>query len=351
MRYATCCSRAAFIFSLFVFPLLLSAKTYLHKSSVVGTDYYIVFPVAAYGDKNVEALVNSPVPQQIIATKPGGSRKDTFAVTSPRSVQVIDTIFHIEDKSEVIDYQGATRIQAASPISVIGQYGTTGISGTYNALPVTAWGTEYRVLDEPEGMNSGYPFYPSIFSVPQITIIASQPGTTIEITLPPGERTAQDRTGTFSVTLNNAGDVYYFTDGADPNATSRVENACVADFTGTHIVSQDPTKPIGVIVSQSHTSEPCGDNECGDFGMEWLPPVSNWDTAYVITPSVPHGGTNPGQSEILRVTFANDNTTLYKEDINGRVSQGTFSAGYSLYIGNPIQVPYVLAADQPFLVC
>ncbi|HET7153087.1 MAG TPA: IgGFc-binding protein, partial [Candidatus Kapabacteria bacterium] len=329
----------------------LFAKTYIHKPSAVGNDYYIVFPKAAYGNQNVEALVNSAATQNIIVTKPGGSQKDTFALSAPNTVQVINSMFHVEDKSEVLDTHGAARIQSSSPISVIGQFGTTGISGTYNALPVTAWGTEYYVLNEPEGENSGYTgYYPRVFSIPQVTIIASQNGTKIDITLPSQVHTAQNKSGTFTITLN-AGDVYYFTDAADPNAVNHTEQACVADFTGARIVSEDPLKPIGVIVSQSHTSEPCGDNECGDFGMEWLPPISAWDTAYIITTSVPHGGNNPGQGELLRVTFAYDNTTLYKEDANGRTSMGTYNAGEPLFIGNPIIEPYVLSADRPFLTC
>ncbi|HET7153340.1 MAG TPA: IgGFc-binding protein, partial [Candidatus Kapabacteria bacterium] len=185
-------------------------------------------------------------------------------------------------------------------------------------------------------------------------IIASQPNTTVKITLPSSTRTALNKTGTFSVTFNNAGDVYYFTDGADPNAIDRVESTCLSpagDFTGTHIVSDDPKKPIGVIVSQSHTSEPCGDNECGDFGMEWLPPVCNWDTAYVIAPSISHGGANPGQGEVLRVTFAYNNTVLYKTDANGTIAQGTYDAGTPLFFNDNIKTPYVLSASQPFLVC
>ncbi|HZV11746.1 MAG TPA: IgGFc-binding protein, partial [Candidatus Kapabacteria bacterium] len=331
---------------------LTYAKVIPKKPISTGKDYYIVFPKAAYGNQNVEAIINSPVKQRIHIMAAGNNGNGGYKNIPINKYQDIETgIFHIESTSEVTDIKGAARITTASPVSVIGQFGTSGTSGTYNALPITAWGTQYIVLDEPEGTNSGYPFYPGVFSCPQITIIASQPATTVEITLPQGERTAHGRTGSFSVTLNNAGDVYYFTNGADPAAVNRIENTCVSDFTGTQIQSTDPKKPIGVIVSQSHTSEPCGDNECGDFGMEWLPPICNWDTAYVITPSVPHGGNNPGQGEILRATFAYDNTTLYKEDINGRESQGSFPQGYSLYIGNPIQVPYVLAADQPFLVC
>src|SRR5579883_2555866 len=331
---------------------LTYAKVIPKKPISTGKDYYIVFPKAAYGNQNVEAIINSPVKQRIHIMAAGNNGNGGYKNIPINKYQDIETgIFHIESTSEVTDIKGAARITTASPVSVIGQFGTSGTSGTYNALPITAWGTQYIVLDEPEGTNSGYPFYPGVFSCPQITIIASQPATTVEITLPQGERTAHGRTGSFSVTLNNAGDVYYFTNGADPAAVNRIENACVADFTGTHIVSQDPTKPIGVIVSQSHTSEPCGDNECGDFGMEWLPPICNWDTAYVITPSVPHGGNNPGQGEILRATFAYDSTTLYKTDSNGTVALGTFDHGYPLYIGNAITVPYVLSANHPFLVC
>src|SRR5258706_3221273 len=106
-----------------------------------------------------------------------------------------------------------------------------------------------------------------------ITIIAAYDNT--EITITPTETTAKGKLAQVPFTISmNASDVFNVTTEGDPLATTHVERECIADFTGTHIVS---TKPVGVIVAQSHTSWPCGDNECGDYCAEWLPPVSNWD--------------------------------------------------------------------------
>ncbi|HZV13573.1 MAG TPA: hypothetical protein VFA55_10190, partial [Candidatus Kapabacteria bacterium] len=330
------------------FAQVASGKTFIHKPTATGKDFYIVFPKAAYGDASVKAIINSPVKQRIhiVGAGSAGPGTDTL-IQVPGSQFIYENIFHIESTSEITDIKGAARITTASPVSVIGQYGAGGISGTYNAMPVSSWGTEYYVLDEPEGINSGYAYYPGIYSVPQVTIIASQPNTTITITLT--TRTAMGRDSTFSITLNNAGDVYSFTDGADPNAVNRIENPGKADFSGTHIISTDPGKLIGIIVSQSFTSDPRIDNDCGNFGMQWLPPVANWDTGYIITQTPAHDTTRYYGGELLRMIFSQNNTELYRKNSTGDTMLGTFNAG-DVYVDTvPIKNGFLLHASNPFL--
>ncbi|MGH7954365.1 MAG: hypothetical protein ACREOZ_00230, partial [Gloeomargaritales cyanobacterium] len=136
----------------------------------MGKDFYIVFPHAAYGNQNVLALVNSKEKQKLKLTAPGSGATGFYPINLPDAITNISGIFHIESKSEIVDKKGAARIQSTYPVSIVGQFGEGGISGTYTALPVSAWGTEYYVLDEPEGTNSGYSsYYPGVYSVPQIT--------------------------------------------------------------------------------------------------------------------------------------------------------------------------------------
>ncbi|HZV12921.1 MAG TPA: hypothetical protein VFA55_06865, partial [Candidatus Kapabacteria bacterium] len=75
---------------------LLSAKTYIHKPSAVGTDFYIAFPKAAYGNQNVEAIVNSPVRQRIHITAAGFNGGGGYKSIPINKYQDIEQgIFHI----------------------------------------------------------------------------------------------------------------------------------------------------------------------------------------------------------------------------------------------------------------
>ena len=323
-----------------------SAKTYMHKATAMGKDYYIVFPKNAYGNQNTAALINSPVKQYITITLPGtGSKYQKLLGPGTSKVhQAFTSIFHTERQSEVTDARGAARFQGSTPFNVVAQYGLTPhISSTYTALPVTSWGTEYWVLDYPEGQNQGYSFYPQVYSVPNFTIIAADSQT--QVTIVPSVETSHGHlAGTpFSVALN-AGDVYYVNDCDDPSATtSGCNGACTADFSGTHIYSN---KPVGVIVGISWANVGCGDNECGDAGQEWLPPVSNWDSEYVVTPSTP----DSSAGVVVHVLIGADSTMLTINDlVNGMKTVGPFKAGALYSYASTITLPIVISATGPIL--
>ncbi|HET7152262.1 MAG TPA: IgGFc-binding protein, partial [Candidatus Kapabacteria bacterium] len=311
-------------------------------------DFYIVFPRSAYGDSRVYTLINSPVKQTAVITRPDGFI-DTLKMQFNDYIGIYASpVFHIEDSSEVVDKHGATRIQTTTPVSVLGQYGTTGISGTYNAMPVSTWGTEYYVIDEVEGENPPILTNTSIFSVPQITIIAAQDSTTVKIT--PTAATAKGNQPGIPFTVKmNAGDVYYISDAADPQATPPSYDPGTADFSGTHIVSINPKKPIGVIVSQSYTADPYTSTECGNFGMQWLPPFQNWDSTYIITPTPNHDTTHYYDGELLRMVFEYDGTTVHRTSAGSDSILGTFFKGDVYTYKVPMQAPFVLSANLPFL--
>jgi len=337
----TCCTTAAF------------SSVFMHKPVSMGKDYYIVFPRNGdyYEDTTTAALINSPVKQTLTITLPGAAHKQItrqLVSSATRLHTQIPLIFHIESASETVDQGGATRIQGTAPFDVIGQYGLSpDISSTYTAIPVTGWGTEYWVLDEEEGINQGYAQYPMVYSVPNITIIASQNNTSV--TIVPTTKTAKAKAPNvaFKVTLN-AGDVYYISDAADPSSSDPIsdEDPCEADFTGTHITS---SSPIGVIVGQSWSTVPCGQgggNMCGDASQEWLPPVCNWDSVYVVTPAAP--GENNG--EIMKILSGANGTSLTIWDpVSGPLQQGTLNAGDYWPYNTPITTALLISANGPIL--
>ena len=203
----------------------------MHKTVSMGKDYYIAFPKNAYGDQRTAVLINSPVKQQLTITRPGTGTQYALSI-QPGIANIherIDSIFHIDSVSEEIDLMGAVHIQGIATFDVIGQYGIAPhISSTYTAIPVSGWGTDYYVLDEEEGVNEvEYADYPQVYSVPDMTIIASQNNTVDTIT--PTTMTEKERPAgvAFKVKLN-AGDTYYVSDAADPQiqtASSRQTHA------------------------------------------------------------------------------------------------------------------------------
>ena len=126
-------------------------------------------------------------------------------------------------------------------------------------------------------------------------------------------------------TVHIAGDVYMLTTAAFPSATQRVEHPCTADLTGTAIRADHP---VGVMVSQTHSSLPCGDNECGDYCVEFIPPCASWDSLYIIAPSVKRMSTT--RTEEVKIAFCVDGTNLYANDGTGRKLLGVYNAGETM---------------------
>lgn len=315
-----------------------NAKSTLHKPWGMGKDYWLAFPKPGWGTITPSALISSPK-QRLSITVPG-SKKGALQVNASDVVQYLTGAFHVEVIPGQVDHGGATHIQGDREFSVVGQMGAYATKGSFLALPVTSWGTEYYVLGTAEGYNNGQVDF---YSVPGITIIAQRNGTTITIT--PSTNTAGGHLAhvPFTVTLD-AGDVYYLTSAADPNNTADiVVNMCDADLSGSHIES---AFPVGVLTSNSFGSWPCGAQQCGDYGIEWLPPVSQWDTEYIVAQSVhrPDGE----QGDVVRMMFSEDNTKVYVDDGSGPQLYGSFGAGQSAdYIRSFTGMR--LTANHPFL--
>jgi len=345
----------AFVAIVFFYGVCGYGTVITRKPVSMGKDYYVVFPRGGdlVGNQNsaTAALINSPVKQYITITLPGPAHQKYSKLLGPLNSKIHEefgSIMHVESNSEIVDPGGAARFQGTTPFDVIGQYGLSPhIASTYTAIPVTGWGTEYWVVDEEEGINQGYGYYPNVYSVPDFTIIGSVNNTSV--TIVPTAKTAKGRAPNvaFKITLN-AGDVYYVSDAADPSGSNAVadEDPCEADFTGTHIIS---SQPVGVIVAQSWSTVPCGQgggNECGDGAQEWLPPVCNWDSVYVISPAAP--GENSG--EIMKIGCGADGTSLTIWDpVAGPLQQGTLNAGDYWPYNTPITSALLITANGPIL--
>lgn len=335
--------RFVFLWAVVGIAAVALCKSTPRKPWGFGKDYYVVFPICGTYPQPGGAIITSPSRQHVTATSSSGAVAQ-LSFTTPHTSQILTGVVHVESIPDKIDPRGATHIQSEEPISVIGQLGTTASKGTYTALPVTDWGTEYYVLGVAEGINYGNAFFPTFYSVAGITIIGQHEGTSVSIT--PTSNTAEGHVAgvPYSITLN-AGDVYYITTAADPKGSVSFQafGACEADFTGSHILS---SSPVGVLTSLSYGSLPCGDQYCGDYGVEWLPPINQWDTSYVLAPSVPRYDNAPGDQ--VRIIFSQENTTLSVDEGNGPQVVGAFGAGQSFDYIRPFSGIH-MTANHPFL--
>ena len=320
------------------------AQSRLHRSDVTGTDFYMVFPRMAWGSQVVGALINSHIPQTVTLHIPRDTAHHLF-ITKPDTTVFTGGPFSIEYVPEIVRHNKVVHITTEYPVTMHGQYGKNAIGGTFTALPTSSWGKEYYVVNVPEGHNQEYGLYPTVYSVPTVTIIANKHET--GVTIWPSTQTAKGREkGTPYTIAMDSGDVYTLSTAGDPMALPRNESVCDADLSGTHIFA---TKTIGVIVAQSHSAWPCGDNECGDYGVEWLAPMCSWDTLYAIPPSVPR---MYDIGEEVRCVFGTDSTKLWRVNAKGQDEIiGMYMAGQFEDLSDIIgaHAPYVIHANHPFL--
>jgi hypothetical protein len=324
------------------------AEVHTHRSSVLGKHFMIAFPKSPWGSQNIGVVLQSTAAQTLTVTPPQGPKKESIILPRMDTTLFYVGPFSVEGTDQLVRKHKGTRIEAQHPIKMIGQYGYPATSGTFDVLPVESWGTEYFVACAPEGTNGDYASYPSVYSIPEVLIIAYYPNTSVSIFPTTATAKGNQPGNRLSISLDSA-DTYLLTTAGSPTSTVPSESVCEGDFSGTMITS---SRPVGVIVAQTHTSYPCGNNECGDYGVEWLPPTVNLDTMYVITPSVRRAGDITGEG--VRIAFCKDNTTLWATTKDGRDHIiGTYNAGVAFHedqfsaLSYPL--PLILHANNPFL--
>ncbi len=326
----------------------LRADTRLHRASVYGKHFMVAFPKSPWGSQNVGVMVASTPAQSLLVTPTQGPTKTTISLPTMDTTFFYQGSFSIEGTEQIVRKHKGTRIEAEHPIKMIGQYGFPATAGTFDILPVESWGQEYYVACAPEGTNSDYTNYPAVYSIPEILIIAYYPNTSVSIFPTTATAKGNQPGDRITIALDSA-DTYLLTSAGSPTATVPAENVCEADFSGTLITS---SRPVGIVVAQTHTSYPCGNNECGDYGVEWLPPTSNLDTMYLLTPTVHRNGDIVGEG--TRIVILKDNTNLWVTTSDGRehfvgvfnqeavIHENQFSA-----LNYPL--PLVVHANNPFL--
>lgn len=203
-------------------------------------------------------------------------------------------------------------VQSASPIS--GYFlnrRTTSTDMTY-LLDVPALGTNYRVLG-----------WHQSFGVIQMSITATQDGTTATITPAAALSSGQAADVPFAVSLNAGQSVIY-------NAPSG------NDLSGTQITAN---KPLAVFSGATCSQVPVGIVAC-DHLFTQLPSVNHWASEYI----VPETALTGSAGNLVRILAATDNTQV---TVNGVVvatlNEGQF---HEIAVAHDLHI----IASQPVLV-
>jgi hypothetical protein len=179
-------------------------------------------------------------------------------------------------------------------------------------LDLPALGTDYWVLG-----------WQQTFSALQMSLTATQDGTTATIT-PASTLSSGQAAGTpFTVSLNAGESVIY--NAPDGN-----------DLSGTHITAN---KPLAVFSGATCSNVPVGVGAC-DHLFTQLPPVNRWSSNYVV-PETANTGT---AGNLVRILAATDNTAV---TVNG-VVVATLNAGQFHEI--PTAQDLHITASHPVLV-
>lgn len=265
------------------------------------------------GTRNIAFTVTAnQVTKLFIGPNGGGAAPNTLVYNGQMDAINSDAGIHVTSLKNIVVY--AHIIRAAR-------------SGASLILPTPVLGKEYiipsyRNLGSQNGQQYGYG---------QITVVAVQPNTTIEIIPTISDRSGAHPAGTpFQVTLSKVGDVY------------QLQGQQNADFSGSVVRSVSSAggncQPIAVFSSTTWSAFDCAGSSGGDNLYQQLFPTKSWGKKFITAPfiSKPY--------DIIRV-FVLDPTTVVTKTEGGVsvVLTGLQSGNYYEYKTNK---PTVIEADK-----
>jgi uncharacterized protein (TIGR02145 family) len=263
---------------------VLYSSSLAQPTTNVGTDFWLAFPPNYDLTATLLLFISSDFPASGSVTSAYPGVNQLFTVT-PGIVTQLLIPSHAALGSGIEDK--GIRIIADNPISVYGLNRKTATTDAYMALPVSALGTDYRVLTYKTTMNN---------MGSSLSVIATQNGTSVTIF------NHQDNSTT-NISLNEG-------------QTYRIEAIAPGeDLTGSRIQSN---VPVAVFGSEDITYIPAGCTYA-DHIVEEMFPISSWGKKYV---TVPLAGRDLS-GDLFRILANEDGTGV---DIN-EVHVATLNAG------------------------
>ncbi len=265
-------------------------------------------------------------------------------VELPYEAALSNAAYDVAEPS-VMAPEGAFHVRSDQPV-VVFQYNPLGYkigpsfaySGDGSVLaPTHTWGLEHRVVSRAHWTDGDYGYSGSYALTARYdgTVVTLEPSATGGVVLAGGGVAAD---GTGRVTLD-AGDVLQVvTDsaGGEPDAS---------DLTGTRVLA---SKPVQLIGGHKCTNVPFDMAAC-DHLEEVIPPLSALGREHVVAaPLIPSGGPVP-KDQMVRITAAEDNTSLEYEPAQPGAPVELAFAGEYVELG-PLNDDFVITSSAPVVV-
>jgi gliding motility-associated-like protein len=299
---------------LLILLLLCSVSLlYAQEFSNKGKEFWIAYPAHIDGTNSVMGLYITSDVNTTGTVKVGPTTTVNFTVTANQVTRVFlgngtgvnasntDVYLNMADG---IKSNAATKINSENPIVVYAHIIRSARSGASLIIPTQVLGNEYIApsIRSTSVSNPGPNSNGTAGGIGQITVIATQANTTIEIT--PTAAGGSRAAGTpFQVTLLDAGDVYQF------QASSQT------DLSGTKIRSiasggSGGCKPIAVFSSSTWSTFDCNGASGGDNLYQQIFPTRSWGKQFVTAPFINR------PADIYRI-FVQKSTTSIQVTDNG----------------------------------
>lgn len=354
-------------FKLLLLSLLLICSTILvaQDNSNKGKEFWIAYPAHIDGTNSVMGLYITSDKNTSGTIQVGSTTTLNFTVTANQITRIFlgtgagNTASNVDvylNMSDGIKTNAAIKISSTDPVVVYSHIIRQARSGATLALPTQVLGADYIVPGFKSTSANPATSNGSLGGTGQISVIATQPNTVIEIT--PTFRGSTNRTiGTpFQVTLVNAGDVYQFQSQTVLQAQN--QTFVTEDISGTRVRSiaaggVGSCKPIAVFASSTWTTLECSGASGGDNLYQQVFPSRSWGKLFVTAPFVNR------PYDVYRIFVQNDNVVVKVTDNSSVTTLGTSSYnaagkfytyqssnGISIEASDPIQVVQYISSQS-----
>ncbi|MCJ0743663.1 PKD domain-containing protein [Pedobacter montanisoli] len=286
----------------------LASRMTLFLSSDVNTDYTVTIGTKVIASGTVTANVVTPV------------------FINPNTVDVyIGT-------SDQVEKNKAVHVTTTQPVSLYEVISNNARTGSTLVLPTSALENQYYTFSYENGGTANIPPYS------QFTIVSIEDNTKLEILPTQTSSNANRKAGqAFQLTLNK-GEIYQFQASGDVSGTYIKSTNCkaFAVFSGSTWTA---------FCESGSSRNPSG----GDNLLQQMFPVSSWGKNFV---SAPFYNTEHGNSDVIRIIVAEDNTTVNingsTSTVNGITLKNPYSKGSMITFSS--KTANVIKSDHPIAV-
>jgi len=328
--------------------ILFSSILVAQDNSNKGKEFWIAYPAHVDGPTSVMGLYITSDVNTSGTVRVGPTTTVNFTVTANQVTRVFlgsgtgvdasnaDVYLNLSDGIKV---NAAIKVNSNDPVVVYAHIIRSARSGASLIIPTQVLGAEYIAPNfrSTSSVGAGPGTGGTTGGIGQITVIATQANTTVEITptAAGGSRTAGNP---FQVTLANPGDVYQF------------QANVLTDLSGTKIRSISVgggggCKPIAVFSSSTWSTFDCSGASGGDNLYQQIFPTRAWGKQFVTAPFINR------PNDIYRIFVQNTSTSVQVTDngVTTTLPSSFFTSNGNYYTYTSAN-PLVFQATEPISV-